>query len=114
MFARGPIHLGSGDDLNIPERDRSSVGGCSSAVEHGSPKPERKMNLSPRRAKSSCFCQQPLKANQRRFVFHLFILHGNLDPLQVEFVGHIFVGHKKGTHRNRSLRQVLSLQKNRD
>ena len=21
----GPIHLGSGDDLNIPERDRSSV-----------------------------------------------------------------------------------------
>lgn len=53
MFARGPIHLGSGDDLNIPERDRSSVGGCSSAVEHGSPKPERQMNLSPRRARSS-------------------------------------------------------------
>lgn len=46
LFARGPIILGSGDDLNIPERDRSSVGGCSSAVEHGSPKPERNMNLS--------------------------------------------------------------------
>lgn len=109
MFARGPIHLGSGDDLNIPERDRSSVGGCSSAVEHGSPKPERQMNLSPRRAKSSCFCQQPLEANQRRFVFHLFILHGNLDPLQVEFVGHMFVGHLKKAYRNTSLRQVLSL-----